>query len=100
VIVAANLANPFAAPWRGLSYALLGGTMTDVDTAGPSAADLRRALAIHATVYGVLNGFLVLIWALTTPGGYFWPIWTLLPLGLILAAHAWVPLLLVGPPAC
>jgi signal transduction histidine kinase len=97
VIVAANLANPFAALWRGLSYALLGGTMTDVDTAGPSAADLRRALAIHATVYGVLNGFLVLIWALTTPGGYFWPIWTLLPLGLILAAHAWVTLLLVRP---
>ena len=97
VIVAANLANPFAALWSGLSYALLGGTMTDVDTAGPSAADLRRALAIHATVYGVLNGFLVLIWALTTPGGYFWPIWTLLPLGLILAAHAWVTLLLVRP---
>ena len=97
VIVAANLANPFAALWRGLSYALLGGTMTEVDTAGPSAADLRRALAIHATVSGVLNGFLVLIWALTTPGGYFWPIWTLLPLGLILAAHAWVTLLLVRP---
>jgi signal transduction histidine kinase len=97
VIVAANLANPFAALWRGLSYALLGGTMTDVDTAGPSAADLRRALAIHATVYGVLNGFLVLIWALTTPGSYFWPIWTLLPLGLILAAHAWVTLLQVRP---
>lgn len=70
--------------------------MTDVDSAGPSAADLRRALAIHATVYGVLNGFLILIWVLT-PGNYFWPIWTLLPLGLILAVHAWVTLLLVRP---
>jgi signal transduction histidine kinase len=96
VTAAANLAVPFAALWRGLSYALLGGTMTDVDSAGPSAADLRRALAIHATVFGVLNGFLILIWALT-PADYFWPIWTLLPLGLILAVHAWVTLLLVRP---
>ena len=96
VIAAANLAVPFAALWRGLSYALLGGTMTDVDSAGPSAADLRRALAIHATVFGVLNGFLILIWVLT-PADYFWPIWTLLPLGLILAVHAWVTLLLVRP---
>ncbi|HEX2497489.1 MAG TPA: sensor domain-containing protein, partial [Actinomycetes bacterium] len=34
VITAANLAIPFTALWRGLSYALLGGTMTDVDSAG------------------------------------------------------------------
>jgi len=32
-----------------------------------------------------------------TPADYFWPIWTLLPLGLILAVHAWVTLLLVRP---
>jgi hypothetical protein len=49
VIAAANLASQFAALWRGLSYALLGGTMTDVNPPA-SAADLRRALAIHATV--------------------------------------------------
>ena len=97
VVAGANLAAPFAALWRGLSYALLGGTMNDVDSAGPSAADLRRALAIHATIFGVLNAFLILIWAMTTPGGYFWPIWTLLPLGLILAVHAWVTLLIVEP---
>lgn len=96
VIAAANLAIPFAALWRGLSYALLGGTMTDVDSAGPSAADLRRALAIHATVFGILNGFLILIWV-ATPADYFWPIWTLLPLGLVLAVHAWITLLLVRP---
>jgi signal transduction histidine kinase len=96
VITAVNLAAPFAALWRGLSYALLGGTMSDVDSARPSAADLRRALAIHATIFGVLNGFLILIWAMT-PADYFWPMWTLLPLGLILAVHAWVTLLLVQP---
>jgi signal transduction histidine kinase len=96
VIAAANLTVPFAALWRRLSYALLGGTMTDVGSTGASAADLRRALAIHATVFGVLNGFLILIWALTG-AHYFWPIWTLLPLGLILAVHAWVTLLLIRP---
>ena len=26
----------------------------------------------------VINGFLVLIWLLTSPGGYFWPIWPIL----------------------
>src|SRR5262245_10378319 len=96
VVAGANLAAPFAALWRGLSYALLGGTMNDVDSAGPSAADLRRALAIHATIFGVLNAFLILIWVLT-PADYFWPVWTLLPLGLILGVHAWVTLLLVRP---
>jgi signal transduction histidine kinase len=36
-----------------------------------------------------VNALLIVIWALTTRG-YFWPVWTLLSLGLLLTAHAWV----------
>jgi signal transduction histidine kinase len=45
-----------------------------------------RALAIQGAVSGVIVGLNVFIWALT--GGYFWPIWTILGLGLLLALHA------------
>jgi signal transduction histidine kinase len=38
----------------------------------------------------------VAIWALTG-AGYFWPVWAILPLGLLLAVHAWVVLVLLRP---
>ncbi|WP_217915443.1 sensor domain-containing protein [Miltoncostaea marina] len=47
-----------------------------------------RGLAVHAAAYAIVNVTLVLIWTATTPGGYFWPFWTLVPLGAILLAHA------------
>jgi len=35
----------------------------------------RRALPGHARAWLALVLLLVAIWALTTPGGYFWPVW-------------------------
>jgi hypothetical protein len=35
----------------------------------------RRGLPAHALGWLALVGLLVVIWALTTPGGYFWPVW-------------------------
>jgi signal transduction histidine kinase len=35
---------------------------------------------------------LIIIWAITS-GGYFWPIWVILPLGTALAIHGWMTLL-------
>src|SRR5262249_10770217 len=55
------------------------------------ATQRRHALAVHATAFALLNGLLVVIWALTSRS-YFWPMWVLLPLGLVLAIHAWVVL--------
>jgi signal transduction histidine kinase len=59
----------------------------------PAEARARRlhALELHAGFYGLLNALLIVIWALTSRG-YFWPVWTLLALGLPLAIHAWVVL--------
>src|SRR5262249_45856284 len=58
----------------------------------------RRELRLHATVVAGINLLMIAIWAGTTPGGYFWPIWTILGLGLPLGIHA-VVVLTYGRPA-
>jgi hypothetical protein len=47
-------------------------------------ADFRR----HALSYLLVMALLVVIWLITSPGGYFWPIWPMLGWGIGLAAHA------------
>jgi signal transduction histidine kinase len=54
----------------------------------PDLGPRGLALARHAGVAGMLAIFLTLIWAATTPGGYFWPAWTFLPLALPIGIHA------------
>jgi signal transduction histidine kinase len=46
-------------------------------------------VTVHAAAAGALSLFLILVWALTSPG-YFWPVWPLLVLALALAIHAWI----------
>jgi signal transduction histidine kinase len=46
-----------------------------------------RALAIQAGVSTLLIGFFVAVWAITG-GGYFWPVWPALGLGLLVGGHA------------
>jgi hypothetical protein len=48
------------------------------------------ALRVHLVVYLSVIGFLVAIWFLTSPFGYFWPIWPALGWGLAIAIHAGV----------
>jgi signal transduction histidine kinase len=52
--------------------------------AGPRGVALTR----HAGVACMLGLFLTLIWAVTTPGDYFWPIWPMLLLALLVGVHA------------
>ncbi|HET9242163.1 MAG TPA: sensor domain-containing protein [Gaiella sp.] len=49
----------------------------------------RRVLAFHASAVLALVFSQVVVWH-SAGGGYFWPEWVMLPLGLILAIHAWV----------
>ena len=64
----------------------------------PSAAPVRVsankgaqvALKVHTAVYLSVIAFLVLIWFLTTPFDYFWPIWPAMGWGLALAIQAGV----------
>jgi hypothetical protein len=57
----------------------------------PSPVARRRALWIHLGVAGALVLLTVVIWA-ATGHGYFWPVWVLLPLGLLFAIHMVVEL--------
>ncbi len=47
-----------------------------------------RNLRIHAMNYALIIGTLIAIYLLTTPHGYFWPIWPAMGWGIGLGAHA------------
>ncbi len=49
----------------------------------------KRDFRTHVATYVVVNGFLVLIWALSS-GGYFWPIWPMAGWGIGPALNAYV----------
>jgi hypothetical protein len=49
----------------------------------------KRRFQRHALIYAVVIGLLVVIWALTNFGNYFWPIWPALLWGIALGIHAW-----------
>ncbi|HLN77856.1 MAG TPA: 2TM domain-containing protein [Nocardioidaceae bacterium] len=42
----------------------------------------RRDFHAHVLVYFLVNAFLVVIWALTTPGGFFWPVFPIVGWGI------------------
>jgi signal transduction histidine kinase len=80
-----------ARPSRWLANRLLGGKGT-----GPvrSRAEIRaqrlRALTILAVSATTIVATLVVIYSVTTPGGYFWPIWPLLALALVVGVPGWI----------
>ena len=54
----------------------------------PDARPRGVALARHGGVIAMVVLFRTPIWAVTTPGGYFWPIWTFTALASAFAIHA------------
>ena len=54
---------------------------------GHPRLDGEKSFRAHATSYLLVMALLVAIWLLTTPGGYFWPIWPMLGWGIGLASH-------------
>jgi eukaryotic-like serine/threonine-protein kinase len=52
---------------------------------------LRQSFKIHLRLYLLVNVLLIGIWA-ASGGGYFWPVWSILGWGIIVAAH-WAPLI-------
>jgi uncharacterized ion transporter superfamily protein YfcC len=49
----------------------------------------RRDFTSHLVAYVVVNAFLIVIWAITNFGGYFWPIWVLAGWGIGLVLNVW-----------
>jgi hypothetical protein len=69
-----------------------GGSPIQTDDALRDAAVTRlrkkRDFATHVLIYLLVNGFLVVIWAVTG-GDFFWPIFPIAGWGIGLAANAW-----------
>jgi hypothetical protein len=49
----------------------------------------KRDFKSHVVAYVIVNAFLVLIWYLSSPDAYFWPIWVMGGWGIGLAFNAW-----------
>jgi signal transduction histidine kinase len=96
VLVALLLVRPLTAPWREPAARLLGGEGREPKLPAVTRAGHLRALTSHAVLSVGICVLLVVIWALTG-GGYFWPIWAVLPLSLVFGIHAWTVLVLLRP---
>jgi len=97
IVVSAWIVRGLAAAWSRLVRLL---AQPWGDPRAPSTemqALLRRTLPVHAAFYGGLNLVLIVIWAVTTRA-YFWPEWTLMPLAMPLAIHAWTVFVDRGDP--
>ena len=49
----------------------------------------RRDFWAHLLVYVLVNGFFVVLWAVTTDGTFFWPIFPIFGWGIGVAMQAW-----------
>lgn len=49
----------------------------------------RRDFRGHLLVYVLVNASLVVIWAVTTPSGFFWPIFFIVFWGIGVVMNAW-----------
>ena len=49
----------------------------------------RRDFMSHLLVYVLVNSFIVLIWAITNSGGFFWPIFPMVGWGIGVVMNAW-----------
>ena len=48
----------------------------------------RRDFMSHLLVYVLVNSFIVLIWAITNSGGFFWPVFPIVGWGIGLVMNA------------
>ena len=49
----------------------------------------QRDFRGHLLVYVLVNAFLVVIWALTNPDGFFWPVFLIAGWGIGVVMNAW-----------
>lgn len=49
----------------------------------------RRDFHGHVLIYLLFNAFLVVIWAVLTPGGFFWPVFPIVGWGIAVVMNAW-----------
>lgn len=49
----------------------------------------RHDFMTHLLVYVLVNSFIVVIWAITNSGGFFWPVFPIVAWGIGLVMNAW-----------
>ena len=49
----------------------------------------KRDFFAHLLVYVLINAFIVVIWAVTSDGGFFWPIFPMVGWGIGVVMNAW-----------
>jgi signal transduction histidine kinase len=89
------LVGPLTRLSRALANRLLSGDAAQTMRSPAELSALRmRALTIWTLVTTSIAVVLFVIWDLTTPDGYFWPVWPLLSLALLIGIPGWVVLVL------
>ena len=93
-----HLLGPMRSLSRRFAIALLDSERSAV-VRSPEETRMRRlrALTITSIVSTTIVGVLIVIWELTSGGGYFWPIWPLLSLSLVVGIQGAVMLVLEHP---
>ena len=49
----------------------------------------RHDLHGHLLIYGLVNTFLVVVWAMASPNAFFWPIFPIVGWGIGVVMNAW-----------
>jgi hypothetical protein len=83
----ARIDRAYAAETPQELRAVLAGLSAPPLTVGGSRLGLvlrHEGFLVPAAVFGAIEAFLILVWALTG-GGYFWPVWPFLGLALVLS---------------
>ncbi len=67
------------------------GTDRDLDLRERAITRLkkRRDFYAHLLIYTMVNAFLVVVWAMTNPDGFFWPVFPIALWGIGLVMNAW-----------
>lgn len=61
---------------------------TDLRKTAIARLEAKREFWGHLFVYVAVNALLVVVWATTNNGGYFWPIWPMAGWGIGLVMYA------------
>lgn len=72
---------------------------TDTDMRQQAIKQLkeRRDFQTHLLVYVLVNGLLMGIWAMSSPGAFFWPLFSIAGWGIGVVLHGWGAYFNSGP---
>jgi predicted membrane channel-forming protein YqfA (hemolysin III family) len=66
-------------------------TTADVDLRERAVTRLKKRhdFHVHLLIYLAINGFTTVLWAVTSQGGFFWPVFLMFFWGIGLVGNAW-----------